>query len=300
MKEVPTQGPAFEAMMREIDAELKADGKDITDRPIFAVGEVSIRYDISIPMGGEPERLPPELRPYATLGEAIHRWYEDTYGDRLKVDMCPGRIVVVVDGDLYVLRIPRLFGAVQFVLTREFLAEPGITRGPVTCNVVQLLEGMTAAKAAGLSDASLSAIDVAFGIGLPAAYTLENTDHELMYIARGDVAAAVAALMDQGERYGASKWASLQAAEKVLKTAISLKGAKFKYTHGLKELCKHLSDLGITLGRRDLIAEIQCSPKIRYGEEPCTRDQALAAHQASLELVNQLREAGAGFEIGLG
>lgn len=193
-----------------------------------------------------------------------------------------------------------MFGAANLVLTREFLPEPGISRGPVTCNIVQLLEGMTAGKAAGLSEAALSAIDVAFGIGLPAAYTLENTDHELMYIARGDVAAAVAGLMDQSERYGASKWASLQAAEKVLKTAISLKGAKFKFTHGLGELCKHLSDLGITLNTGPLIAKIQCSPKIRYGEELCTREDALAAHQASLELVNCLREGGAGFELGLG
>jgi hypothetical protein len=251
-------------------------------------------------MGGEPGRLPPELRPYAALGDAILRWYEGTYGDRLKVDMCPGRIVVLVDGDLYVLRIPRLFGAANFVLTREFLAEPGISRGAVTCNIVQLLEGMTAAKAAGLSDAALSAINVAFGIGLPAAYTLESTDHELMYTPRRAGAAAIAGLMDQGERYGASKWASLQAAEKVLKTAISIKGAKFKFTHGLKELSMHLSDLGIAVDAGPLIANIQCSPKIRYGEEPCTRDQALAAHQASLELVNRLREGGAGFELGLG
>ena len=40
--------------------------------------------------------------------------------------------------------------------------------------------------------------------------------------------------------------------------------------------------------------------KIRYGEERCTREQALAAHQASLVLVNRLRDAGAGFELGLG
>ena len=300
MNEIPCQGPIFQAMMREIDAKLKMDGIDIADRPLFAIREVSLRYEVPIPMGGEPDRLPPDLRPYAALGDAIHDWFDDTYGDRLKVDLCPGRIVVDVDGDLYALRIPRLFGSANFILTREFLPEPGISGGPVTCNVVQLLDNITPGKAAGLSDAALAAVAVAFEIGLPAAYTLESTDHEFISIARGDIAAAVAALMGTSERYGASKWASLQAAEKVLKAAILLKGAQFAFTHVLDKLCRQLSDLGLPLSVEPLIAVIQCDPKIRYGEEPCTRDEAVAAHQASLELVNHLREAGAGFELGLG
>ena len=38
----------------------------------------------------------------------------------------------------------------------------------------------------------------------------------------------------------------------------------------------------------------------RYGEEPCSCGEALAAHRASLELVNVLRDAGAKFELGIG
>lgn len=287
-------------MMRAIDADLIAQGKDIPSRPILAVGEVSLKHNVSIPMGGDSARLPPELAPYAALGDAIHGWYQKVYSDRLKIDFCPGRTVVLLDGDLYTLKVPRIMGSVQFTISRQFIASPGISRGPVTSNIVQLLEEITPGKAALLSDEALSNLDEAFGTAFPAAYTLESTDHGLMFIARGDVAAAIAGLMDRGERYGESKWASLQAAEKVMKAAIDLQGAKFKFTHGLDGLANQLADLGIHFEGAATIAAIQCKPGIRYGEEPCSRDEAVAAHRASLQIVNMLREAGAKFELGLG
>lgn len=300
MTDIPIQGPAFEAVMSEIDAKLVANGVDVTNRPIAAVGEVSLLHDITIPMGGSATWLPPEMKRYAPLGQAIKRWYDEAYGDKLKVDMCPGRVVVPIDGDLYVLKIPRIMGSVNFIMSRGFIEPPGISRGPATCNILQLVEDLTQAKANSLSDEALENIDAAFKTGLPAAYTLEATDHELMYQARGDVAVAVAALMDRSERYGASKWASLQAAEKTLKAAITLKGGTFKFTHELAKLAAQLSGLGVNIEAGPLIADIQCDPKIRYGDEPCTREQALGAHHASLDFVNLLRDAGVGFELGIG
>jgi HEPN domain-containing protein len=235
-------GPQFDAMMAQIDFKLTNEGVDIPTRPMLAVREVSMTYNLSMPLGGDTARLPPELRENAALSEAINQWYKDNYGDRLKEDPCPGRMVILLDGDLYVLRVPRIFGSVNFVLTRQWL----------------------------------------------------------MFIARGDVEAAVNGLMARGGRYGESKWASLQAAEKVLKAAIDRAGAKYGFTHGLAGLCKTLADTGLDFNADAQVAAIQCKPGIRYGEEPCTRDEALAAHRASLELVNILREAGAKFELGIG
>jgi hypothetical protein len=299
-KAIPTSGPEFEVMMRAIDADLTVQGNDIPSRPSLAVREVSLKHNVSIPKGGRTTRLPPDLAPYVELGNAIRGWYQDVYGDRLKIDFCPGRTVVLLDGDLYTLRVPRIMGSVRFIISRQFIASPDISRGPVTSNIVQLVEEITPNKAAFLSDNALRSLDEAFGTALPAAYTLESTDHELMFIVRGDVATAIAGLMDRGERYGESKWASLQAAEKVMKAAIDLQNAKFKFKHGLKELASQLANLGIRIDGNAAIAAIQCRPGIRYGEEPCSRDEAIAAHRAFLQIVNMLREAGAKFELGLG
>jgi hypothetical protein len=301
MTDVPTEGPAFEAMMREIDAKLKAEGVEIPSRPISAVGEVSMRYgDIPIPLGDGAIKLPPELERHRPLAAAIRNWYDDTYGDRIKIDMSAGRIVLLLEGDLYTLQIPRFFGSVNFMAVREWRPKVPIGRGPATCNVVQLVDDMTPGMAKTLSDEALLAIWSAFEIGLPACYTIESTQSELMAIARSDVKVAVSNLMDRNDHFGASKWASLQSAEKVLKAAILLRGARFKFVHELKPLCDQLAGLGVIFNHAQFIADIQCTPKIRYGEEPCTREQALAAHHASLVLVNRLRDAGAGFELGLG
>lgn len=296
----PEHGPQFEAMMAQIDLKLINEGAEIPSRPMLAVREVSIKYGLSMPLAGDPTRMTPDLRENAALSEAIKQWYKDNYGDRLKENPCPGRMAIQLDGDLYVLRVPRIFGSVNFVLTRQWIQNPSISRGPATCNITQLVEEMSPARATRLSDTALDAIGNAFETAVPAAYTLESTDHNLMFIARGDVEAAVNGLMARGDRNGESKWASLQAAEKVLKAAIDLAALKYTFTHGLAELCQILADAGLKFDASAQVAAIQCKPGIRYGEESCSRDQALAAHQASLELVNILRNAGAKFSLGIG
>lgn len=286
--------------MSEVDAKLTSEGADIPSRPLLAGREISMRFMISIPLAGTPETMPPELRAYFPLSEAIRTWYDDHYGDRLKVDPCPGSTVVRLDGDLYLLRVPLLFGETHFVTSRKFIPNPGITRGPAICNVVQLVQDLKEPRALRLSESALEEIQVAVQRALPAIYTLENTCHDLTHIALGDVATAVANLMVRNGRYGESKWASLQAAEKTLKAAIALEGATFAFTHGLKGLFAQLAKTGIQIEPKPYVDAIQCSAGIRYGEEKCTPEEALDAHRRSLDLVNELAEGGAKFETGLG
>ena len=54
--------------------------------------------------------------------------------------------------------------------------------------------------------------------------------------------------MDRNGRYGESKWASLQAAEKTLKAAIALQGKTFKQTHDLQDLATDLTAAGVARG----------------------------------------------------
>jgi hypothetical protein len=44
VNDIQIHGPAFEAMMRDVDAKLTAEGGDVANRPMMAVGEVSTRH----------------------------------------------------------------------------------------------------------------------------------------------------------------------------------------------------------------------------------------------------------------
>jgi hypothetical protein len=217
-------------MMREIDAKFAKEGMPITARPIRAIGVISGRYRVAMPITDPLPGSPPELLRYAPLSRSVHNWFKQAYGDRLKVDFSAGRVVVIIEEDLYVLHLPRIYGQVKFALSRHF-SEPSeiSSSGPATCNMLQLVQDLTPAKAASLSDTTLRAIAGIFEISLPAHYALEaNQSLELIRIARGDISTAVDLLMDRDQRYGESKWASLQAAEKIMKAAIEQTGRTYK------------------------------------------------------------------------
>jgi hypothetical protein len=245
MQPPPAESMEFEALMTQVDHQLVSNGVDIPSRPIFAMMEVSKKFKIQLRGGPRTKHSTPQEIEEIVYAEAIHQWYERNYKSRLNESRGPLRTVLLVDGDLYSLQIPWQIGKIEYLSTRQWLPNPGISRSPVTINVVQLLEGITPARAQRLSDKALKEAWRAFDTAFPAAYTLTATDHKLMYIARGDVETAVSNLMAMEQRYGEARWASLQAAEKIMKSAIDLAGARFKQTHDLNELYKQLTETGL-------------------------------------------------------
>ena len=298
---IPESGPAFEALMSEIDADFARNEVPIHARPLRAVMAVGQRYKISLPLAPPPASAPAELHKNAPLALSIKEWYDSVYGERIKVDFSPGSMVVDIGDDLYVLRFPWVIGSVRFFVSRQFSEKSGtFSQGPAPCNILQLVQNLTPAKAATLTDEALRKIWEAFLMGLAAIDILEsNRKQELIRIVLGDLKNAVHNLTDRANRYSESKWASLQAAEKILKAAIAMEGAEFKYSHQLSELCGQLDGLGIKVDWKPIVEQIQCSPGIRYGQESCTRQEALCAHHASLNLVVLLANAGGRLRHGL-
>lgn len=296
-REIPDNGPAFEAMMREIDATLAKQGYGIAARPMMAGREISLKFGVEFPVFPPGPRAPSELRRYAPLSKKVHEWFEATYADRLSIDLSPGRMVIEIDGDLYVLRYPRFWGQGEFVNSRRFLPKGKLELSrPFRLNVVELIDDITEVKAGHISYAALQSIFDWFPIGLRVFYDLEtNSEIELLRIARSDIDTAVDKLMDRGSRYSDSKWSSLQAVEKCLKAAISQEGKIYKWEHGLQGLAKQLADCGIDAGSPELLDSVQTRGGIRYGDISCTRDEALAAHHASLRYIHNLIVAVAKF-----
>ncbi len=295
---VPETGAAFENLMAEIDADFARDEVPIPARPLRAVMMVGRRFKISIPLAPLPRHAPAEMHRYAPLALNIKDWYDRAYGERIKLDFSPGSTAVEIEGDLYILKFPWVLGSVSFSMSRHFApVSRHFTNGPSTCNVLQLIQNLTPAKAATLSDEALRKIWDSFLIGMAATNILEsNRQHALMDIARGDIRTAVDKIFDRGNRYGDSKWASLQASEKILKATIALEGAQFKHTHKLSDLCVQLEELGLKFSWKQTEEHIQCAAGVRYGEVSCTRQDALRAHHACFALVVTLAKAGAKYQ----
>lgn len=298
---VPDNSDAFDQMMREIDRDLSAEAVDIPGRPLRAIVEVSKRYSLSLPLVEPVPGAPAELHEAWPIADRVQRWYEHNYGERLKVDWSPGRMAILIEEDLWVLRFPRIYGSVQFTVSRTIASDSGPSpSGAVLYNVVDAVEDLPEARVAALPDNELEHIHEKFMLGLQAFGILEgSSDLALMQNARADVASSLNQLIGSHPDYGLAKWSSLQASEKVLKAAIRGTGQEPAKTHDLEKLSRQAENAGIENKWRHLVRYIQCTPSIRYGDEPCDRDDALRAHHAALAILIELYRGGAGFTSNL-
>jgi len=298
---VPDSLAEFHQLMTEIDRSLAAEGVGIPGRPLRAIGELSRRYQLSLPISEPLPNAPAELHETWPISSRVHDWYDDQYGERLKVDFSPGRMAILIEEDLWILRLPRIYGSVQFTVSRTIRSDSSPSPdGPVVYNVVDSVENLPAARVSVLPDNELEHIYEKFMLGLRAFSIVEGSaELELIQTARTDIDSAVSQLTASHADYGLSKWSSLQAAEKALKGAILGMGEEPYRTHDLCKLGKQAEAAGIADRWSSLLPYIQCSPSIRYGDEVCNRDNALRAHHASLALVVELHNGGAGFKSNL-
>lgn len=287
--------------MAEIDQNLAIEGVGIPGRPIRALGELSHRYSVSLPIVDPIPGAPAELHAAWPVSARVHEWYEEQYGERLKVNFSPGRMAILIQEDLWTLQLPRIYGSARFTVSRTIQSDPGpSSNGPVVYNVVDAVEKLPSSRVSSLPDSELRHIYEKFMFGLQAFGVLEGTsNNDLIASARSDIASSVDHLVAGSPDYGLSKWSSLQAAEKGLKAAIRLAGKNAPRSHNLEKLSRDAEAAGIANTWSYLIPFIQCSAAIRYGEESCGRDDAVRAHSAALAIFIELRNGGAGFQSNL-
>ena len=294
---IPADAQTFDELMYEIDRELTASGHDIPERPVTAMGVVSNRFGISIPIKKPHPGAPKQFMQNWPIAERILQWYSEQYGERLKVDHSPSRMVIQIDGDVWGCVFFRIFGSANFVASKTEIggADHVSRRGSVRCYVVEFIEGMTATRMRTLRNSQLCSIFEQFNLGIQAFDILEaSSENELIHSARADVRIVATLLMSRPPQCGESQWASLQAAEKVMQAVIVLQSVRFSHTHDLETLTREMRLAGIQGNWTPFIEAIQCSPGIRYAEESCGQNDAIAAHHASLASIVALFDVGSG------
>lgn len=289
-----TSKEEFEAMMEEVDLALQAEGVPIHARPIHAIGEVSKKLNISLLVA--PLQSGPISNSYEgeSLSAHILQWFDQRYGDRLKVDFSIGYSVIMVRGDAWLLKCPMMYGTITVVcdsdLEKEYknfvVNREGTPQQKAIINLLHLIEKLPQGLANQLTDEELKNI-LKYYID---AHNLFNAIHgscrgdELALGAVTDFETSARFAVGNPAGYGQSLWGSLQAAEKILKYFIRAKGEKFPNIHDLSKLAKQSYKLGLPVVHEDLLKTVQCKAGVRYEQSSHTVERVVNAHQGALQI----------------
>ena len=259
-------------------------------RPVLFVAGLKITERYDIVLNAFPPRRPAKVGCFDPLEISIrvHDWNEQRYGKRLNIPFHVGRVVLPLRGALYRINCPITYGHVRFVCEPSSfgqLRQALGVNGPPTVNMVDLVEDLTAAIAHSLTAEEVVRIGVASVAGLAAHLSLRAiSDVGYVREAIGDLDAAVFHLTEHQPQSGLSKWASLQAVEKLIKAYISQKGKQVKFVHSLRDLYDDATKLGLPPPPHGYVDAVQCSAGVRYGEIRVSVDEGLKAHLLSLEM----------------
>lgn len=284
------------SVLREIDQSLKEQDVPPHARPVRAVIEFGKRFRISLPLAKLTPGAPAELVKTSVYTDRIHRWYREVYGDLIKVDFSEkARVAVLADGDIWEMRIPLIFGLAVVEVKRDL---PSHTNGLPRTKVLRInacasLTGVTEARLRYFSDDDLNEVYGAFHVGLDVRHAFERFRkvHPMFGAAEDDWFAAVGHMTNQSPNWGHARWYSLQMAEKFMKAMVAIIGdQEAPWGHDLLKPHDALAHSIRDFDLRHLLADIRCDASVRYDDAktPSTRENAYAAHKASLLVVRAL------------
>lgn len=295
----------FLQLIEEIDQKLTESGVPIPGRPMAAGFEFCTL--LKEELRGYPLDREPVPGRYTGDDLLIHmdRWYKDRYGDRLKMDGTQGAVVVLIRGTPWVADLPFIIGSGKGV---RFVCEYGrpttlpskpnvIRRGdppppPADYNVLKSIRDLPDGLAKSLTEAEREEVLSGFLLGrrVHAALDRLKRGQGLVEMARGDLHAAVTHLSEKWVKAGQSKWASLQAAEKILKAYIEEADGTYKFSHKLSDLTTQAEHLGLPRVDTGWTQDIQCPAGVRYGQPAVSVSEAVTAHHASLRMLAHVAE----------
>jgi len=276
----------------KIDSQLIVENIPIPNRPLHAIGRYAKEYKCEVVIGTPPNHKK-SLDKYDkfNIGETINDWYENKYGERLYADLSIGCVGLLISGDVFKLKIPIYFCA---LLGNKNGKPIKLDRIPdhqlLSFNIFRFVESITANIIKDIPhDEKLKAYAIFnHAVELYNLFDRKYLKSDLITSAKADFEKSIDYLIGNNKSTGLSKWSSLQATEKVLKSALNYKKVKFHKTHNLFELFEQLYLIGFPKGEDKLISEVQCSPSIRYGDNKYSLTDAIKAHHISIFISNRV------------
>ena len=280
--------------MEEVDTTLQQRGVKIHARSIHAVGEIAQKFGITEDIPIQIRENAPQVFTPEFIATHIHDWYEKRYGQRLKIHMGPGSIAILIKGTPWEVKLPLIYGSVRFVCDpnlspyRKFPKFGSNGEIPVY-NVLLAIQDLPDSLANELTEEEQHYIFEQIRTSLNALQSLSNYSTDpFIEEAHVDLESAVNNLVGPYPHYGLSKWASLQFAEKIMKSKLTKRGISYPTTHILSRLAGIARTNGtFNLSEEDL-SKIQCSAGVRYGEEIVSLISAMEAHHTSIKVLSEI------------
>jgi len=294
MRSKITSKAGFEAMMEDVDLALRDEGVPIHARPIRAISEVSKKLNISLLVAPLQSNPIPNQYEGENLSAHILRWFDQRYGERLKIDFSIGYSVIMIRGDAWLLKCPMMYGRITVVCDRNLEKEykdfvvnkAGTPKQKAMLNLLRLVEKLPQGLSNQLTNEELKDILKSY----IDAHSLFNAIHslcrgeELVLGAVTDFESSARFAVGNPAGYGQSLWASLQAAEKMLKYYIKAKGEKFDNIHVLSKLAKQSYKQGLPVIHEDLLTAVQCKADVRYKQSNYKLERVVNAHKCAIEV----------------
>jgi hypothetical protein len=283
----------FEQLMLDIDNAMRASNTPIVGRELAALGEVAKR--LKQPLYGGPEKCEPVPGDYTgrSLTGHIYQWVQQRYGERLLINTTIGDSVTLIRGDPWLLGMPDVIGGpLRFIVDRDLskrhpslvINKPGQPKQWIIINVLQCVSDLPPGLAERLTNTEMRAIFNDFIASYACMQLLQTRcrQDDLAIAAHIDLTTSARHIVAHNRELGMSRWASLQAAEKLLKFYLAKQSVAFPKSHKLNTLFELVARNGLSLPPASFVATLQCEASVRYEQQPHTIAECVAAHRAAI------------------
>ena len=283
----------FNKIMLEIDNKLKEEDVPIPARPLRSFEYLGDKFKVGLLVTSADEITDPNLFTNYNIANHVDKWFESMYGEKVKIDLSPGSIVLFLKSELWKMKIPYVMGTANLVCDRnldKYRNIPNVTSGPPPKrNMLLLIENITNDFASSLTQEELIYIRDIFSLAFDVHKFLEyKLSLPFIKDAVSDFNSSVFHLMDKSPHFGLSKWASLQFIEKLIKSYLKVININFPKIHDIKTLAKIATDNGMRPIINTDLDTVCCAAGVRYGDHKVSLVTAVEAHHAAIRIAYKI------------
>ncbi|VXD02866.1 conserved hypothetical protein [Enterobacterales bacterium 8AC] len=274
-------------LIESIDEELRKNGIPIKSRCDRALMKISKELKISLPLF--PTKNPIFSGAPDVYCKAVHQWYQNRYGDRLKELSDWGCFIVLLKEDFWEFNVPEFFGECNFFISQD-INDIGVGS---SCNILATCNDITQDFADSLVDSDMEMIFHSFVSALDfyTALTRFNVHNLSMWEAAiADFRAARNHMLFGTPHYGQAKWSFSQFIEKLFKGLLVKAGVKNprSFGHGLVDLAKAYNEMYSAEVSIEKIGELKTSSEVRYDQAKVTKEEIIKVQFLVFDVVKEI------------